>query len=189
MTEPQQWPTQQIQTPPMDQQPYAQVGYPVKSIKLTPTGRPAAGLAARFTARILDVLLMVAVGFVAMLLMIVLVMVPKYVFGIDNGITEVFSILSGWVLVLTPTLGYVIYCAYFEHKRGQTIGKRVLKIRVSSSTGQRITLGQAFARNVAFGIPLLSFFAWALAGLTIFASQTGQGLHDQLAKNTEVTLV
>lgn len=186
MTEPQQWPTQQM--PPMYQQ-HPQMGYPAKPIKLTPTGRPAAGLAARFTARLLDSFISLGLGICALLAVFLVYYLLKYGAGIDNGLTEALSIGGGWLLFLSPSVGYVIYCTYFEHKRGQTLGKKVLKIQVSSSTGQRITLGQAFARNAAFGIPLLSFFAWALAGLTIFASQTGQGLHDQLAKNTEVTLV
>jgi uncharacterized RDD family membrane protein YckC len=63
---------------------------------------------------------------------------------------------------------------------GQTVGKRVLGIRVVGSGGDEASLGQAFARNV----PAVIMFSWATSAVALSSmaiSDRRQRVFDLLA--------
>ena len=74
--------------------------------------------------------------------------------------------------------GYRIGCEWLM--RGQTVGKRLLRLRVVDARGLRLTFGQIFLRNIlrfVDGLPL----AYAVGGLTALLSPRGQRLGDMAA--------
>ena len=92
--------------------------------------------------------------------------------------------LTGFlVLILTFLVGFG-YPVVFEWLwRGQTLGKRLLSLRVIDSEGLRLHLSQIIVRNIlrlVDGIPL-----YLVGGVASFLSPTGQRLGD-LAASTVV---
>jgi uncharacterized RDD family membrane protein YckC len=85
--------------------------------------------------------------------------------------------------------------------KGQTMGKRIMKIEVTNKLGEHITLGQSLLRNTILGVPfflngilapaslfmspigyVIGFIVFGIAGATIylyiFNRRTRQSLHD-----------
>jgi uncharacterized RDD family membrane protein YckC len=54
------------------------------------------------------------------------------------------------VCILVLVLGFVGYTIYAEYRFGQTLGKKLTGIRVVRESGTRISLGQAFLRQLPF---------------------------------------
>ncbi len=79
-------------------------------------------------------------------------------------------------------LGYYIALEWLW--RGQTIGKRVLRIRVIDAGGLRLTPGQVILRNVLRAVDVLPLF-YALGGASSVLTRHGQRLGD-IAANTVV---
>lgn len=52
--------------------------------------------------------------------------------------------------ILTFTAGFPLYTALAEYRVGQTLGKRLMDIRVVRESGARIGLGQALLRQLPF---------------------------------------
>jgi uncharacterized RDD family membrane protein YckC len=52
--------------------------------------------------------------------------------------------------ILVLVLGFVGYTIYAEYRFGQTLGKKLMGIRVVRESGTRISLGQAFLRQLPF---------------------------------------
>lgn len=151
---------------------------------------PSAGVPAplldRFVARILDALV---VG------------VPYLVLSIAVNVA-----IDGWFLrnVLSSVLLVVLQLAYFgylESARGQTLGKRVMRLRTVGPRGTNPTLEQALRRNLFYAAGLLSivpfiggFFggllqlaAWVTIAIGINADTVSrQAWHDRLAGGTQV---
>ncbi len=82
------------------------------------------------------------------------------------------------------SVGYGIACEWFL--RGQTIGKRLLKLRVVDATGLRLTLPQVVVRNLLRPIDALPI-AYLVGGIASFLSRKGQRLGD-LAAGTAVVV-
>jgi len=80
---------------------------------------------------------------------------------------------------------------YLVHRNGQTIGKRMVGIKVVRKDGSRATLGRIFwVRNVPFWvlsqIPIIGGIFSLVDSLLIFRASR-QCLHDQLAGTIVVT--
>jgi uncharacterized RDD family membrane protein YckC len=61
--------------------------------------------------------------------------------------------LGPFALVLTlggGAFGFVVYTIYAEYSEGQTVGKRVMHLRVVTEAGARISLGQSMLRQLPF---------------------------------------
>ena len=80
-----------------------------------------------------------------------------------GAVSDALGILFG-LLSLVLWLGYFVYQCYLEGSTGQTIAKKMQKIKVvSMDTGQPIGFGMALARNLVNSVPcdlgwLLGFF-------------------------------
>jgi len=89
---------------------------------------------------------------------------------------------AGMLLYFVVTLGYSIVMEWWW--RGQTIGKRVLKLRVVDAEGMRLEFNQVVIRNLLRMVDLLPAF-YVVGGLSAFVSRKAQRLGD-IAANTVV---
>lgn len=132
-------------------------------------GDPAT-LARRIGARLIDSLGLAAVG-----------AVPGA--ALDFGLS--------W-LALQAVLVYA-YFVLLDVSWGTTVGKRLLGLRVQGPGGGPPRLGQAATREaftllgaVPYVGPVLALAAWIVIAVSINASPTGQGKHDEIAGGTRV---
>jgi uncharacterized RDD family membrane protein YckC len=133
-------------------------------------GNGAAGLWARFGARVIDAVALVAVG---------AALGPLLDFGF------------AW-LGLQAALVFV-YFVVLDVAVGTTLGKRLLGLKVIGPQGGRPTGRQAAVREaftvlgaIPYAGPVLALAAWIVIAVTINSSPTGQGKHDELAGGTQV---
>lgn len=130
-----------------------------------------AGPLTRALAWTIDVLIIVAA-------MILLGYIMALLELISSGIAAAFYTLGYFVI----SIGYGIACEWGW--RGQTIGKRTLRLRVVDAEGMRLQFNQIVTRNLlrfVDALPLLYF----VGGLVSLLSPKGQRLGD-IAANTVV---
>lgn len=89
------------------------------------------------------------------------------------------------ILYAVFSVGYGIFTEW--NWRGQSIGKRMLRLRVIDATGLKLQPSQIIIRNLLRPVDLLPA-CYLLGGLVSFASRRGQRLGD-LAANTVVVSV
>jgi uncharacterized RDD family membrane protein YckC len=145
-----------------------------------------AGFWKRFAAYMLDKLM---IGFVAAIICIPMALV----FGLsaamhmdENESPLAFLVaMSGLIVLFAMTIFICewLYFALMESKRGATLGKMILGIRVTDMEGRPVTFGRASGR----------YFGKILSGLTLYVgfiiagfTQQKQALHDILAKTLVV---
>jgi uncharacterized RDD family membrane protein YckC len=90
--------------------------------------------------------------------------------------------------VLAALALHIIYCVFMEHRFGMTIGKALLRMRVTGDQAQRATLAQLAQRNVMKVVELL----WDLGGMPVLLiwpliSPSRQRLGDLFARTLVVT--
>jgi uncharacterized RDD family membrane protein YckC len=132
--------------------------------------RPPAKLGRRFVARLIDALLLGAVGVVI-------------------GLPMAFS--TTWLVIQA-----VLVFAYFvvlDVTWGTTVGKRLLGLTVQGPGGRRPSFAEAAPREaftllgaIPYAGPVLALIAWIAIAVTISRSDAGQGIHDQLGGGTRV---
>ena len=86
-----------------------------------------------------------------------------------------FFMFLGWLAILVVSWGYLIY---FWTKTGQTIGKKVMKIKVVDTQGQLLTVGMAILRIIGY---MVSAAVLYLGFLWILWDPEKQGWHDKIA--------
>jgi uncharacterized RDD family membrane protein YckC len=97
---------------------------------------------------------------------------------ISLDLSRALSILLFFVL----TIGYAIFCEWYW--QGQTLGKRVVGLRVMDIHGLRLQFGQVVIRNLLRTVDSLPL-CYLLGGVVCLVSRHGQRLGD-LAANTIV---
>jgi len=132
----------------------------------------------RLAAVILDALIFGSVGLVAAIAIPALLMARRGHAGTALGV-GLIGLMGAWFLVVS------IWNAVWVHRYGQTIGKRIMKIRVVRSNGERATFARIFfLRNVVLGlagaVPFIGGFI-SLADILMIFRDSRQCLHDQLA--------
>jgi uncharacterized RDD family membrane protein YckC len=90
------------------------------------------------------------------------------------------------ILTMVLAIAWLVYTIYLVNKNSQTIGKKLLGIKVVRSDGSRATLGRIFwLRNIVNAIPSLIPYIGSFYGLVdslwIFAGENRQCLHDKIA--------
>src|SRR3712207_2418567 len=131
-----------------------------------------AGLYSRFLAWLLDSLIILVATFaVVIVLNISMALFP----GFASALTAVIYFLLDW--------GYGI--ALETIWSGQTVGKRVMSLRVIQQSGVRIGFYHAALRNLARPVDRLPFF-YLVGGLTALLSGSHQRLGDMLAGTIEI---
>ena len=159
--------------------PYAAPTAEVRDIPPPDALHSLAGRGARLGASILD-------GLVASLLIYVpmLIVIGPSAMIDEAGDLDYSSLFRGGAVGLIGLLVMIGITIYLVHKNGQTIGKRMVGIKVVRSDGSRATLGRIlWARNVPFWvasvIPIVNLVGIVDALLIFRASH--QCLHDQVA--------
>ncbi len=89
------------------------------------------------------------------------------------------------LISLFGTLIWLLITAYLVFRRGQTVGKALLRIKVVRSDGSRASFARIFwMRNVLNTlptlIPLIGLFYWLIDSLFIY-SDRHRCLHDRIA--------
>ena len=115
------------------------------------------------------------------------------------GLTYGFLRIVSWVRLFSPdfagsvgTVGFFVisfgYAMFLEWAwRGQTVGKRVLHLRVVDAEGMRLQFDQIMTRNLLRLVDLLPF-AYLVGGAACFLSRNCQRLGD-IAANTIVVRI
>ena len=132
---------------------------------------PLAGPVVRGMACLLDLLLVSILVRAVILLTAILA-----IFSTD------ISQALAFVAVFVVQTGYGMVCEWFW--RGQTVGKRLLKLRVVDERGLRLEFTQVFIRNLMRFVDMLPAL-YAVGGISCFFSKRCQRLGD-LAANTVV---
>lgn len=121
-----------------------------------------AGFWIRFVAKLIDSLILGAVGFVL---------------GAIGGAAGDDAALALMVLLL-PIAIQIFYYVYFHGKYGATLGKMACKIRVVRSDGSPLGYGGAFARGAA---AILSSIILYVGYIIAAFDEEKRALHDRLA--------
>jgi uncharacterized RDD family membrane protein YckC len=141
----------------------------------TPEGivfsQPLAGPVTRFLAWAIDAM---SVG----VLMMVLGTIVGLLRAVDPNIAGALLTLAYFVI----SIGYGIICEWAW--RGQTIGKRVLRLRVVDAEGFRLQFDQVVTRNLLRFVDILPLL-YFVGGLTCWLNRKCQRLGD-IAANTIV---
>lgn len=138
-------------------------------------GYELADLGSRFTATLIDWLIMALVGIVLGLgLLAVGAVQASTGLGIVPG-AGIFAAFVGfaWWLV---TWGYRVY--YEGFRDGQTIGKKAMRIRVVQEGGFPVTFRAAAIRNLLRLIDMQPGIAWGVAGLSMMLHPRTKRLGD-----------
>jgi uncharacterized RDD family membrane protein YckC len=116
-----------------------------------------------------------------------------------------FAIFTPWMMISRPRLGmmagfgwgwfggmfliqfvlWLMYFSYFEGTSGQTIGKRIVHVKVTKEDGLRCDLGSALVRNILRIIDHLPFL-YILGIILIAVTNKKQRLGDMLARTIVV---
>ncbi|MCE5241913.1 MAG: RDD family protein [Syntrophobacteraceae bacterium] len=134
-----------------------------------------AGPVSRFLAWLLDMFCMSAAASIVWQLL-------RMVEAVDRQIGLTLWILSGFIL----TTGYFIFLEWSW--RGQTVGKRVLRLRVVDAQGLRLTFSQVAVRNLLRAVDGLPLFLHMAGGAACVLSRRSQRLGD-IAAGTVVTRI
>jgi uncharacterized RDD family membrane protein YckC len=83
--------------------------------------------------------------------------------------------LIGSVLVLVWSVGYLVY---FWTTSGQTLGKKVMGVKVVTTDGELVGVGKAILRIIGYAISGIVFY---LGFIWIIFDSEKQGWHDKIA--------
>lgn len=126
-----------------------------------------AGFGRRFLATIID-------GFVVGLVEFAIMFVTGFIFGLVN--LTGLGIMLGYILVLIVVLGYYIG---FLVKKGATLGKMAMGLKVITVSGEPLTAGRVFLREIVG--KFVSAIALYIGFLSILWDPKKQGWHDKIA--------
>jgi uncharacterized RDD family membrane protein YckC len=134
----------------------------------------AAGLFTRFLGWVVDgAAIMVATSLITTCAAFLAVISPDFANALSVILYAVISV------------GYGIYTEW--NWRGQSLGKRLLRIRVIDASGLKLQISQIVIRNLLRPVDLLPV-AYLLGGIFAFCNRRGQRLGD-LAANTVVVAI
>ncbi len=136
---------------------------------LTPDGSLVdlnpAGLGARFLALMLDTALVL--GGISLAGALTRMVLPL---GVDYAIVALLNLFAG--------MGYSVFCEM--RLAGQTMGKKLLRLRVVDAQARKLTLSQSVVRNVARTVDFLPVF-YGFGGLVALSDRLGRRLGDLVA--------
>jgi len=141
----------------------------------TPEGivfsQPLAGMASRFLAWLIDFACLAAAFYLVGLLLALLGFISA---SLQQALRT--------VLYFGISIGYAMCLEWFW--RGQTVGKRILRLRVVDAEGMRLQASQVVVRNILRLVDMLPVF-YLVGGLACLLSRQAQRLGD-IAANTVV---
>jgi uncharacterized RDD family membrane protein YckC len=143
-----------------------------------------AGFASRFVAFAIDLaLVLVAAGIINWVIIAALGLVGINVIGpasnANTNIGRIIIIISKIVLVAMPIVLLISYWMIFWTVTGQTIGKRIMGVRIVRMDGQRMKARNSVRRIIMYFVSMIPFF---LGFLVILIDDERRGWHDKVAK-------
>jgi uncharacterized RDD family membrane protein YckC len=148
-----------------------------------------AGFWLRVLAHLIDVVLL-TVAFVVVAFVVMFVGAAPSLRFHPGGSTEnnpvlmTIAFMLDIVIILSSIVGIWLYHAWLESSAWQgTVGKRLLGLRVTSMTGERISFWHASGRFFGRILGTLPFFA---GYLTMLFTERKQALHDLIASTLVV---
>jgi uncharacterized RDD family membrane protein YckC len=179
---------------------YGPPGYAPVPVPLSPGGQPLAGFGERFAAYLIDVgilTLVFTVVTVPVVLIFVMTRMPDLMAGTDPyGYTPEPDFAEVWQEFLLPLLileavlfllllvGYYVYDVEMMFKSGQTLGKKLMKIRIVPLDPSRVlTRGDAAKRFAVEKVAgtFLPFFSYVDGFWQLWDKPYQQTLHDKVA--------
>ena len=133
-----------------------------------------AGLGTRFCAMLVDSLLLAAVSLVLLLFMALMDFSVSSLFE-SKGSRHWLAAAIAAVLIVLLSEGYFILFEWLM--RGQTPGKKALKIRVIRDDGTPATIRELLVRNILRLIDFLPF-SYGVGAIVMFASRLSKRLGD-----------
>jgi len=126
-----------------------------------------AGPVVRFVAWFLDVL-------VIWIMLIAAGQAMGLLFLLSADVAQAVYVLAYFVI----SIGYGLFCEWFW--RGQTVGKKIFRLRVVDAEGLKLRFHQIVIRNLLRGVDSLPFF-YAVGGIACWWSRRCQRLGDLAA--------
>ncbi|HEY7224403.1 MAG TPA: RDD family protein [Micromonosporaceae bacterium] len=198
------YPQQPYQPPPAGYRasPYAQLppGYVFAPEPTSPGGQPLAGFDKRLIARLIDGLILGGASIVVIIPLYVWFAVSVVRMGTSESPGEApptfgptfVTFLALWfgVIVFLIVITYLYTVEWAWRAGGQTVGKRVAKIRIIAiNPAQALTRGDLVIRFLAeFGLSLVPAMAWVDGLWQLWDKPYRQCLHDKAAKTVVVRL-
>ncbi len=145
---------------------------------------PLAGIGSRFVALLIDYLIQGAAAFILILIFVLFVSatagsqpVPSSIVGSPNS--------SGkWAIAIAIAIPFLFQWGYFTlfeaFWRGQTPGKRIMRIRVIQQTGRPVGVFESLGRNLTRIIDMLPTF-YIVGVIVMFLTRRQQRLGDLVA--------
>lgn len=146
-----------------------------------PSGKSFAGLLRRLPAALVDILLAVLSSMIVSLLFGIVLGLIYAQSGLPRDTLKVNAALAGYMIWILWTF---FYFAIFESSKwSATPGKMLLKLRVLTVDGARISFGQATRRHFSKILSVVTL----LAGLVLIQlNSKRQALHDMLSDTVVV---
>jgi uncharacterized RDD family membrane protein YckC len=139
-----------------------------------------AGIGSRFVALLMDMLIVCAVFLLELLAMVMIGAAAATTHSI-GGVSET---AGKWFVALIIFVNFGIFWGYFAlfeaYWKGQTPGKRVMKLRVIKDSGRQITFFEALARNLMRVVDYLPSF-FLVGVITMLCNKRNQRLGDLVA--------
>ncbi|HEV2619002.1 MAG TPA: RDD family protein, partial [Acidobacteriaceae bacterium] len=141
---------------------------------------PLAGLGSRFVAILLDYLLQGVLVLLSILIFFV------FLSGVTSHIAGTVSDSQSakWGIAIVIAIPFLLQWGYFTlfeaFWRGQTPGKRVMRIRVIQQTGRQVSLIESMGRNLVRVVDWLPAF-YIVGVISLFVTRRQQRLGDLIA--------
>jgi uncharacterized RDD family membrane protein YckC len=123
-----------------------------------------------------------AIDHAIQLISIILVVIGFTVIGNFSTLTESLSSAPKWVLAVLIIVIFLIFSGYFTFFewiwRGQTPGKRWLKLRVIRQDGRPVTFWEAAVRNLLRSFDMMPLPFYSVGLLCVFVSTKDQRVGD-----------
>jgi uncharacterized RDD family membrane protein YckC len=133
-----------------------------------------AGLGTRFCAMLIDTLLLGAVTVVLLICLAIMEISVWSAFDAKRGGDWIGAVIAA-VLIALLSEGYFIFFEWLM--RGQTPGKKAVKIRVIRDDGTPATIHEVLVRNILRLVDFLPF-AYGLGAVVMFPSRLSKRLGD-----------
>lgn len=169
-------------------------------LPLAPNGQPLASFGDRFLAFLIDYLIMAAIGLALAtpLMLVAFIVIMPQIFDVapDGSLAEpnfltIFLPLMGlqFAVLIVVLGGYYVYHVEMMFRTGQTVGKRVMKLRIvplnPAGAMDRPTAAKRFlVQHVAANF--LPFFAYVDGLWQLWDKPYQQCLHDKFARTVVV---
>jgi len=148
-----------------------------------PAALAYAGLQLRIVAFVLDIMVLISFGMLFAAAIIAFLLVEMTLHD-DNPPNRDF-VISGVIMGLYFVLFLPLYHVLLWSRRGQTIGKAAVHIKVLSRSGGRVSLGRSALRLLGYAASVAPLFLGVVIALFDREHRT---LHDRLADTVVVEL-